>query len=189
MSSNNDCGDSHICGEFCWLFRRFAREYLPLKILFDVLAVVFFIGNVRDNCKWFLKRLSGRSWELFAIHFKLNSMLRLRISSRPGNKGTLQFYKFGSLYVWLVIARDNGYHKLAYRDMPNRANLNKTSPATRAYQEPPPGPRQQHRKFGQKIGNLNEYPDLPITPEEASAITNVEALTNGANSEDTEQSS
>ncbi|KAL9892880.1 ras association family member [Glossina fuscipes fuscipes] len=39
--------------------------------------------------------------------------------------------------------------------------------------------------------SLNEYPDLPTTPEEASAITtgNVEALTNGANSEDTEQSS
>uniref|UniRef100_A0A1A9V1E4 Uncharacterized protein n=1 Tax=Glossina austeni TaxID=7395 RepID=A0A1A9V1E4_GLOAU len=103
-------------------------------------------------------------------------------------------FVFDSLYVWLVIARDNGYHKLAYRrilrnclvsqnvdtmldrctiemalgasqrfpwdtdefpqrdDMSNRANLNKSSPATRAYQEPTPGPRQPHRKGVQKTG-------------------------------------
>uniref|UniRef100_A0A1A9ZHL9 Signal recognition particle subunit SRP72 n=1 Tax=Glossina pallidipes TaxID=7398 RepID=A0A1A9ZHL9_GLOPL len=35
-------------------------------------------------------------------------------------------------------------------DMSNRANLNKSSPVTPAYQEPTPGPRQQHRKGGQK---------------------------------------
>uniref|UniRef100_A0A1A9UD61 Uncharacterized protein n=1 Tax=Glossina austeni TaxID=7395 RepID=A0A1A9UD61_GLOAU len=68
---------------------------------------------------------------------------------------------------------------VGHGDISNRANLNKSSPATRAYQEPTPGPRQQHL--------LTNY--LPITPEEASATTYVEALTNGANSEDTEQSS
>ncbi|EDW67694.1 signal recognition particle subunit SRP72 [Drosophila virilis] len=35
-------------------------------------------------------------------------------------------------------------------DMSNRANLNKNSPATPVYQEPAPGPRQQHRKGGHK---------------------------------------
>uniref|UniRef100_A0A1A9V153 Uncharacterized protein n=1 Tax=Glossina austeni TaxID=7395 RepID=A0A1A9V153_GLOAU len=34
----------------------------------------------------------------------------------------------------------------SFSDMSNRTNLNKSSPATRAYQEPTPGPRQQHRK-------------------------------------------
>ncbi|ALC47189.1 Srp72 [Drosophila busckii] len=35
-------------------------------------------------------------------------------------------------------------------DMSNRVNLNKNSPATPVYQEPTPGPRQQHRKGGHK---------------------------------------
>lgn len=35
-------------------------------------------------------------------------------------------------------------------DMSNRANLSKHSPATPVYQEPTPGPRQQHRKGGHK---------------------------------------
>ncbi|XP_036341602.1 signal recognition particle subunit SRP72-like [Rhagoletis pomonella] len=35
-------------------------------------------------------------------------------------------------------------------DMSNRANLSKNSPATPVYQEPTPGPRQQHRKGGHK---------------------------------------
>ncbi|XP_039962409.1 signal recognition particle subunit SRP72 [Bactrocera tryoni] len=35
-------------------------------------------------------------------------------------------------------------------DMSNRANLGKNSPATPVYQEPTPGPRQQHRKGGHK---------------------------------------
>uniref|UniRef100_A0A1A9V0V2 Uncharacterized protein n=1 Tax=Glossina austeni TaxID=7395 RepID=A0A1A9V0V2_GLOAU len=32
----------------------------------------------------------------------------------------------------------------SFSDMSNRANLNKSSPATRAYQGPTPAPRQQH---------------------------------------------
>lgn len=32
--------------------------------------------------------------------------------------------------------------------MSNRANLGKNSPASPIYQEPTPGPRQQHRKGG-----------------------------------------
>ncbi|XP_067615116.1 signal recognition particle subunit SRP72 [Eurosta solidaginis] len=35
-------------------------------------------------------------------------------------------------------------------DMSNRANLSKNSPVTPVYQEPTPGPRQQHRKGGHK---------------------------------------
>ncbi|XP_016960857.1 signal recognition particle subunit SRP72 [Drosophila biarmipes] len=35
-------------------------------------------------------------------------------------------------------------------DMSNRVNLTKNSPATPVYQEPTPGPRQQHRKGGHK---------------------------------------
>lgn len=37
--------------------------------------------------------------------------------------------------------------------MSNRANLGKNSPATPVYQEPTPGPRQQHRKGGHKKKN------------------------------------
>lgn len=44
----------------------------------------------------------------------------------------------------------NKHRFLSFSDMSNRANLSKHSPATPVYQEPTPGPRQQHRKGGHK---------------------------------------